>query len=72
MSFLLNGPLYVHELNENLNIEQSLLSQHLKILRNFGLVCSKREGKHIKYSVSDRYKKSGRSIDFGCCELNFK
>lgn len=72
MSFLLEAPLFVHELNEKLNIEQSLLSQHLKILRNFGLVCTEREGKQIKYSVSEKYKKNGRSIDFGCCELNFK
>lgn len=39
---------YIHE---NLGLEQSVTSHHLGILRNKGLVCTKREGKNNFYFV---------------------
>lgn len=41
-----------------LRLEQSVASQHLRILRDAGLVKSERFGKHIKYSVIAPRKES--------------
>ncbi len=71
---LLAGPRHVHELNAELNIEPTLLSHHLRVLREAGLVCSDREGKSIVYRLapSVRLSQRRRALDFGCCELSFK
>lgn len=45
--------LCVSELEEQLDIRQPSLSQHLGILRRNGLISPRREGKHIYYRVSD-------------------
>ena len=41
----------VNKIYSSLKIEQSITSQHLRILRMAGLVQTKREGKFIYYSV---------------------
>jgi DNA-binding transcriptional ArsR family regulator len=43
----------VTDIYVKLRIEQSVASQHLAILRNQGLVSTKRDGKTIWYSVDD-------------------
>lgn len=43
--------LSVTEIFEVLNIEQATASHHLNILKNKGVLCSKREGKKIYYSL---------------------
>ena len=45
----------VNNIYNSLGLEQSITSQHLRILRNSELVASKRDGKQILYSVN--YKK---------------
>jgi len=50
---LSQGERCVSELEENLGIEQPTLSQQLTVLRNQGLVDTRREGKWIYYSVAD-------------------
>ena len=45
------GPLRVTEIYVALRIEQSVVSQHLKILRDAGIVRSERDGKFISYHV---------------------
>ena len=47
------GERCVSELEEALNIQQPTLSQQLTVLREEGLVSTRREGKYIYYSVSD-------------------
>ena len=42
----------VNMIYRTLRLEQSVTSQHLKILRDAGLVKSKRDGKKIYYSVN--------------------
>ena len=42
----------VNSIYSELNLEQSVTSQHLKILRDANLVLTKRIGKFIFYSVS--------------------
>ena len=46
-----NKKLTVTEIYENLNIEQASASHHLNILKNKGLLESKRDGKMILYSL---------------------
>ena len=50
---LSNGELCVSDLEERLDIHQPTLSQQLGVLRNEGLVATRREGKNIFYSISD-------------------
>ena len=42
---------HVNHIYSNLQLEQSITSQHLRILRQAGLVITQREGKYILYSV---------------------
>ena len=46
------GSLTVTEIQQKVGIDQSVASQHLAILRNAGIVTTKRDGKHIYYSVN--------------------
>lgn len=48
---LLEGPLPVGELNERVDLSQSALSQHLALLRDAGLVVTRREAQSIYYSL---------------------
>jgi len=42
----------VTQIYERLNIEQATASHHLNVLKNKGLLISKREGKKINYSLN--------------------
>ena len=68
---LLDGPKNVGELNAFLNIDLTLLSHHLKILRNEVLVVCLREGKNVRYSLAPglALPPPQRGIDLGCCRL---
>ena len=50
---LSQGELCVSDLEEVLGIHQPTLSQQLGVLRNEGVVSTRREGKNIFYSVAD-------------------
>ena len=50
---LLQGEQSVGELNQNVPLAQSALSQHLASLRNAQLVANRREGHTIYYSLID-------------------
>ena len=50
---LSQGEMCVSELEEQLNIRQPKLSQQLGVLRNEGVVSTRRQGKNIFYSVAD-------------------
>jgi DNA-binding transcriptional ArsR family regulator len=50
---LSQGEFSVTELEEQLDIHQPTLSQQLGVLRNQGVVATRREGKNIFYSVAD-------------------
>jgi DNA-binding transcriptional ArsR family regulator len=47
-----NQKITVTEIYVNLRLEQSVVSQHLAILRRAGIVITKREGKFIFYSLN--------------------
>lgn len=50
---LLDGALSVGELNQRVALSQSALSQHLALLRELGLVSTRREAQTIYYSLPD-------------------
>lgn len=70
---LMEGPKHVGELNAVLEIEQSLLSHHLKVLRDEGFVEATRDGKAVLYHFIPTIRKvnDDRVIDLGCCLLCF-
>ena len=70
---LIHQSLTVGELNETLEVEQTLLSHHLRVLRDAGVVDFRREGRSIRYSISDQVKSArrGAAVDLGCCQILF-
>jgi len=70
---LLGGAKNVTELNALLKIDQSLLSHHLKVLRDAGLVVSTRDGKAVRYEIAPeaRSETAGKAINLGCCRISF-
>ena len=71
---LLAGPLHVHEINEELGLDPTLLSHHLKVLREAALVTATRDGKQMLYGLSPgvRAGRDRRTLNFGCCKLQFQ
>lgn len=73
LRLLLDSPKYVWELNAELDLEQSLLSHHLKILRQQGFVQSQRDGKAVRYCLAPGVRvNSGKGINLQCCILSFE
>ncbi len=67
----------VRDLMQELDLAQSHVSHHLKILKTAGLVHCWREGHKICYALLPEVKRelSGakqESLDLGCCEVKFK
>jgi ArsR family transcriptional regulator len=74
LEVLMRGPCHVTAINESLGIPRNLLSHHLRVLREAGLVRANRDGKAVQYAlargVSER--EAGKSINLGCCSLTFR
>ena len=64
LKYLTGGQKCACKLLEDLNIAQSTLSHHMKILTDSGLVMGRKEGKWIHYSIS----KVGIDIAIGYLE----
>jgi len=45
----------VSEIQEKLGLPQSTISQHLKVLKNAGVIIGRREGTKVCYKVIDQY-----------------
>lgn len=56
-----NSEINVNKIYNTLGLEQSITSQHLRILRLAGLVETERDGKYIHYSIN--YDKVGNAVD---------
>ncbi len=71
---LLQGPMHVGGIGSTLDIEQSLLSHHLKVLRESGFVASQRDGKRVLYRLVLDKKTSAavETLDLGCCHIAFE
>jgi len=70
---LMAGPKHVGQINASLGLEQSLLSHHLRVLREAGLVLAERDGKAVSYSLAPEFRgsRSGQAINLGCCLISF-
>jgi len=53
VSLLMENELCVCELMEALKMSQSRISNHLRVLRNIGIIRAKREGKWMFYSLAN-------------------
>lgn len=53
LSVLKNGEKTVNELAELTGIPQSNLSQHLSLMRQIGIVQTRRDGPNVCYSIAD-------------------
>lgn len=51
----LEGPLSVGEIVEKVDVSQSLVSHHLRLLRATRLLVSERRGRHIYYAPADNH-----------------
>ncbi len=73
LELLWSGPKHVGEMNAVLGLDQSLLSHHLKVLRDEGFVRATRDGKAVLYQLESpaRSASGGRAIDLRCCQLSF-
>lgn len=52
---LADAPACVHELVEELDLSQPLVSQHMKVLRQVHLVHGTRRGRETAYALADRH-----------------
>ena len=58
-----NKSVHVNKIYNALKLEQSITSQHLRILRTTGLVETVREGKYIHYGVDyDKVSEAQRAV----------
>lgn len=53
MCLLIEGERTVGEINAEVDLSQSALSQHLAVLREGGLVQTRKEAQNVYYSVAD-------------------
>lgn len=49
------GERCVHDLTDALDASQPLISQHLKILRQAGVLTGRRRGREIVYTIADHH-----------------
>lgn len=73
LRLLMDGPRHVGEINADVAVEQSLLSHHLRVLREAGLVDAERDGKAVLYSLSAPVAKGVKdgTLNLSCCQLKF-
>ena len=69
LEFLFDRPQCVSEIVNHLSLDQSLVSHHLRILRNAELVATTRRGKNIEYQIAEGLEVAGKNqkLDLGCC-----
>ena len=68
---LMRGPRHVGDLARELDVEQSLLSHHLRVLRDIGLLEATRDGKAVLYALAPDVRASETALQLGCCQLAF-
>lgn len=60
----LKGVINVNKIYNNLQIEQSVTSQHLRLLRLAGVVNARKEGKYVHYNINyDVLSKAERAVN---------
>lgn len=72
---LLESPMTIGEAAESLGMSQYNVSKHVRILKEAGIVASRREGKHVRCEVAESFRKrltaNRNLLDLGCCTFRF-
>lgn len=71
---LLEAPGTVDQLSTRLGYPEYTISRQLKILRQAGVIQSKKQGRHLLNAISPPFRKSvGKKLvlDLGCCRFDF-
>lgn len=73
LEILLEKDTYVSEFIDQLDIEPTLLSHHLSILRGEDLIAGARQGKTVLYKLTTGTKIRGakKGLNLGSCKLIF-
>lgn len=71
VSVLFDGPLNVGQINGFVRLERTLLSHHLKVLRESGIVQRTRDGKKHVYRIHPDLVDRPRELNLGCCVVGF-
>jgi len=71
LEMLQRGEMSVGEIVEAFKISQPTISHHLNVLRNVGLVTSRKEGKQVFYSINKENVEEccGKMVAKFCVEL---
>ncbi len=75
LCLLSSGAANVEEIRRDLNMEATLLSKHLKVLRLAGLIKSQREGRRLIYSIEKKLVRRVRGkpfLNLSCCQIQMK
>jgi ArsR family transcriptional regulator len=74
LELLMEKPTYVMEMIKKLKIEPTLISHHLRVLKEEGIVQSKRDGKKVLYNLAPGVKLKGKvpGLNFECIRIVFK
>jgi DNA-binding transcriptional ArsR family regulator len=76
VSELLKNPLTIGEVGVRLDVTQYNVSKHVRILREAGIVRTRRDGQRVICEVADglRHKLENQKgvLDLGCCTFDFK
>ena len=64
----------VQTLLDETGLEKTLLSKHLKVLRDSGILHSQRHGRNVKYSLNDKicHEKLKNTLSLHCCNVELK
>jgi DNA-binding transcriptional ArsR family regulator len=71
---LLDETLTVAELTRRVHGTPYNVSKHVRILREAGIVRTRREGKHVRCSVKENFRQNKNrknQLDLGCCTFRF-
>ena len=69
---LADGPANVGELVDAFTVPQNLMSHHLRVLRDAGLVACRRMGKLRRYELAEGVLgRSAKVLKLGCCDISF-
>ncbi len=74
LALLLQKPSFVEDIRKKLKVEETLLSKHLKALRDSGLVHVTRHGRRILYEINPSVRKDNSKdyLCLDCCEIKLK
>lgn len=72
---LLGEAMTVNEITERLDVSQYNVSKHLRILREAGIVTTRKDGRTVECRVTPAFRRrlsrNRKALDLGCCTFRF-